>query len=96
MDQLWQVVKSIPPGRCAGYGDVGAALDRPISGLLVGRFLRNSPDDVPWWRVVGKHGDLLIGKQSPHLAQDQAERLAAEGVTLVNGVVPMSTYGYVP
>jgi alkylated DNA nucleotide flippase Atl1 len=51
---------------------------------------------VPWWRVVGKHGDLLIGKQSPHLAQDQAERLAAEGVDLVNGAVPMSTYGYVP
>ena len=96
MDQLWDIIRSIPVGRCASYGDVGTALDRPLSGLLVGRFLRNAPEDVPWWRVVGRNGDLLIGKQSAHLAQDQAERLKSEGIDLVNGQVPMNQFGYTP
>ena len=96
MDQLWEIVRSIPIGRCASYGDVGAALDRPLSGLLVGRFLRNCPEDVPWWRVVGRNGDLLIGKQSPHMAMDQAARLKSDGVELINDQVPMDQYGYTP
>jgi methylated-DNA-protein-cysteine methyltransferase related protein len=96
VEQLWEIIRSIPVGQCSSYGDVGQALDRPLSGLLVGRFLTNAPPDVPWWRVVGSTGALLIGKKSPHLAIEQALRLEAEGVLLVNEIVPMDRYRYLP
>ena len=80
-DEIWRVVRSIPRGRVAGYGDVGRVLAPRLSGLLVGRRLRSVPDDVPWWRVVAADGSLPTAKRDPRLARDQRERLEAEGVS---------------
>ena len=93
---LWTVVKSIPRGRVASYGDVGQALDSPVSGLLVGRWIAHCPEGVPWWRVVGKDGTLLVGKRDPNAARHQEERLLAEGVTFVDARVEMGTFAYHP
>ncbi|MBS1714527.1 MAG: MGMT family protein [Armatimonadetes bacterium] len=84
LDELWQIVATIPPGSVAAYGDVGRALSRPVSGVLVGKWMTNCPPDVPWWRVVGKKGDLLIGGRGPTFALDQRRKLEAEGVSFVD------------
>lgn len=78
-DQVFSVVREIPAGRVAGYGQVGRALDAPISGLLVGKILATCPPDVPWWRVVGADGSLLVAKRDPRLALEQRDRLESEG-----------------
>lgn len=78
MNELWELVKKIPRGRVASYGAIGGALERPISGYLVGRAMARCPDDVPWWRVVGKNGKLPIDKRDPRLGHVQVERLRAE------------------
>lgn len=80
LDDLWAVVATIPSGRVASYGDVGKAMPRPVSGVLVGKWMTNCPPDVPWWRVVGRNGDLLIGSRGPTYALDQRRKLEAEGV----------------
>ncbi len=82
MTELWQVVSTIPEGRVASYGAVGQALSNPVSGLLVGRWMFQTPPgtDIPWWRVVGSKGDLLIARRDARLAKDQREKLEAEGV----------------
>jgi len=78
---LWRVVRAIPAGCVVGYGAVGKASDRPVSGFLMGKWLSHCPADVPWWRVVGSNGDLLVAKRSEVLAQEQRQRLEAEGVS---------------
>lgn len=80
LEALWAVVRRIPRGRVAGYGQVGSASERPVSGFLAGKWLGHCPADLPWWRVVGKTGELLIAKRSPELALRQRELLEAEGV----------------
>lgn len=85
---VYEAVRLIPEGFCASYGSVGQTLNPPISGLLVGRLLSHSPPDVPWWRVVGRDGSLLIAKKGAEIAIDQEERLRAEGVQLFEGRVP--------
>ena len=91
-EELWTLILRIPVGRVASYGDLGRVLTNPVSGLLVGRWMKASPSDLPWWRVVGKDGSLLIGKESPHLAIEQEERLGTEGITLEGGRVPASAF----
>ena len=86
---LWAVVRSIPAGCVAGYGEVGAASFPPVSGLLVGRRLRHVPDGVPWWRVVAIDGSLPTAKRDPRIAQDQRYHLASEGVTFAGEKVDM-------
>ena len=79
-DDLWALIRRVPAGRVVAYGDLGKTLPNPVSGLIVGRWLKSSPEDVPWWRVVGKDGSLPIAKQSPALALEQTSRLEAEGI----------------
>lgn len=74
------MVKQIPAGRVMSYGQVGDYLAPPLSARIVGRIMHHAPDGVPWWRVVGKDGDLLIVKRDPQLATLQRRLLAQEGV----------------
>lgn len=78
--ELWRIVKSVPPGRIATYGDCGRELSIPVSGLIVGKWLAQAPSDVPWWRVVARDGSLVVGKRDPRLAAIQRRLLEAEGV----------------
>lgn len=92
LDGLWAIVSSIPPGHVAGYGDVGRALESPVSGLLVGKWMAQCPPGVPWWRVVGRSGDLLVGHRNPVLAVEQRQRLEAEGVEFDGELVSQSAF----
>jgi methylated-DNA-protein-cysteine methyltransferase related protein len=95
LDDLWAVVRSIPSGCVASYGDVGRALPRPVSGVLVGKWMASCPPDVPWWRVVGRQGDLLTARRDSHLAKRQKEVLVKEGVAFDDDRVA-SSFFWVP
>lgn len=90
LDELWDLVRAIPRGKVASYGEVGRNLSNPASGYLVGRWMAVAPEGIPWWRVVGKDGDLRTAKRDPHLASIQAERLGRERVLMVGSQVDMS------
>ena len=86
-EELLDLVRAVPRGRVTHYGALGRALSRPVSGVVVGRWLRATPEDVPWWRVVGRDGRLPILKRDPGLESLQASRLAEEGVGIEDGAV---------
>lgn len=95
LDDLWLAVASIPKGCVVAYGDLGASLPRPVSGVLVGKWMANCPSELPWWRVVGKAGDLLIGRKDPSLALHQRQLLEREGVAF-DGDQVSRAYFWVP
>jgi len=78
--QVYEIARSIPPGRVMSYGAVGAQVKPPISGYICGRIMIHAHDAVPWWRVVGKDGALRIARRNPLFAADQRQRLEDEGV----------------
>ena len=92
LEELWALVESIPSGMVASYGDVGRALHHPASGYFVGRWMTQCPPDVPWWRVVGRDGTLLIAKQNAEAALEQKRRLGEEGVEFTDGRVQMARF----
>ena len=92
LEELWQIVASIPAGRVASYGDVGKAMHNPVSGVLVGKWMASCPQSVPWWRVVGKSGELLIGRRDPKLALEQRQLLESEGVEFSGTTVSLDAF----
>jgi len=97
LDALWPLVRAIPEGRCASYGDLGQALPNPVSGLLIGRWMSNCPNNIPWWRVVGADGRLPVWKKDPNLETIQHDRLVEEGVDFtIDGRVDMAKFRYYP
>lgn len=77
------VVRAIPPGDTSSYGEVAARAGMPRQARLVGRILAEDGHDLPWHRVLRADGTC-----APHLAVEQAARLRAEGVLLVDGRLP--------
>ncbi len=78
--QVFELCKAIPVGSVTSYGALGKLCDPPISGYICGRVMGNVLPDVPWWRVVGKNGQLPISKRSPTHSVKQRELLESEGI----------------
>jgi O-6-methylguanine DNA methyltransferase len=79
------VVRRIPHGRVATYGDVAAAAGRPRAHRAVGNIMRNTSDSsVPCHRVISAGGKL--GGFGRDLFAKRA-LLLAEGVMVTAGRV---------
>lgn len=82
LERVRDVVAAIPPGRTLSYREV-AARAGIRSARLVGRILAEDGHDLPWHRVL-----RADGTSAPHIAREQAARLRAEGVLMVDGRLP--------
>jgi methylated-DNA-protein-cysteine methyltransferase-like protein len=68
--QIWSVIRKIPRGRVATYGQIAELAGLEGHARQVGYALHNLPErsDVPWHRVVNARGEI-----SPRSAGDSHE-----------------------
>jgi len=80
-DKVYEVVKTVPAGRVATYGDVATALGSPRVARHVGWALAAivDRDDVPWHRIINAKGSISA-RGDVARATLQQQRLEAEGV----------------
>jgi methylated-DNA-protein-cysteine methyltransferase-like protein len=80
-DPVYKLVKNIPRGRVVTYGQLAKALRLAGGARTAGRAMAGTPRGagVPWHRVVGAGGVLLI--REPH-ASLQRKLLESEGLEL--------------
>ena len=92
-DRIYSVVRAIPRGRVATYGQVAQLAGLPGHARLVGYALAalDVDSDVPWHRVVNARGGISLSPGS-HAARAQRALLEAEGVVLGAGSVPLDRY----
>ena len=86
LQAIWDVIAQIPPGKVMAYGDVAQAAGLPGRARQVGYALRHSPDDLPWFRVLGAGGKIVFPPGSRYFIE-QTRRLASEGVKVERGRV---------
>jgi methylated-DNA-protein-cysteine methyltransferase-like protein len=90
---IYDVVKQIPKGKVATYGQIAMLVGNDRLSRVVGYALHVNPDptNIPCHRVVNRFGGL-----SPAFAfggvNMQAQLLEAEGVEVINGRVDLSKY----
>jgi methylated-DNA-protein-cysteine methyltransferase-like protein len=85
---VWEIVRQIPPGRVATYGQVAALIPPPEGVNLrqyeaqgprwVGAAMAACPDEIPWHRVINAQGKISLRPGAGPTLQRQ--RLEAEGV----------------
>lgn len=92
-DKIYEVVKKIPKGSVATYGQVAEMAGNKNWARVVGNVLHNNPYPgiVPCHRVVNARGDLAANFGFGG-AKAQEELLKKEGVTVVNGRVDLLKY----
>ena len=94
-DPVYQLVQRIPRGRVLTYGALAKALRLPGGARTAGRAMASTPSGqgIPWHRVVGERGKILI--RGPH-AMLQKKLLESEGVKLVESRVQLSLHTWKP
>lgn len=96
-DRFYAVVRAIPRGRVATYGQVARLAGLPRHARHVGYALQALPEasrGVPWQRVVNASGEV-----SPRCHPDAVERqrvlLEREGVVFgPGGRIPLRRFGW--
>ena len=74
-----RMIRSIPKGSVATYGQVAAAAGYPLYHRAVARLLRTTlSHSLPWQRVVGSGGEIKLRFEA---AAEQRLLLQLEGVT---------------
>jgi methylated-DNA-protein-cysteine methyltransferase-like protein len=93
--KIYAVVRRIPRGKVATYGQVADVAGMHGSARLVGYALHASKDHhgLPWHRVLAAGGRLTLAKLDPDGAVTQRIRLEHEGVRFTGrGTVVMSAH----
>lgn len=93
-DSVYELVRQIPRGRVASYGQVARMVGSPRNARFVGYALHVNPEPgvIPCHRVVFKDGRLAPGFAFGG-PDAQRELLEAEGVAFLDdGRVDMSRY----
>lgn len=99
-EQVWQLVRQIPRGKVASYGQIAMMIPPPagvefdsykaFSPRWVGGAMAACPDDVPWQRVINSQGKISARPG----AERQRELLEEEGVEFVKDKVDFKKYGW--
>jgi methylated-DNA-protein-cysteine methyltransferase-like protein len=94
-DPVYQLVKKIPRGRVLSYGTLARALKLSGGARSAGRAMAATPSGkgIPWHRVVGERGKILI--REPY-ASLQKKLLESEGVTVIESRVDLKAHLWIP
>ena len=80
-DQVYRLVRQIPPGKVTSYGAIARMLGNPRAARTVGWALHGLPEgsDVPWHRVINSQGRISTSCRE-HGADLQQTLLKTEGI----------------
>jgi len=94
-DHLYRFVQRIPRGRVLTYGGLAKALRLPGGARAAGHAMAATPSGkgIPWHRVLGERGKILI--REPY-ASLQRKLLESEGVTIVESRVDLKRHLWKP
>jgi methylated-DNA-protein-cysteine methyltransferase-like protein len=95
-EQVYELVRRIPPGKVATYGQVARILGKPRGARTVGWALHSIPEgsDVPWQRVINARGIITLDAHGPGGAIQRA-LLEAEGIMFdEQGRIDLEVYGW--
>lgn len=97
-DQVWVLVRQIPSGSVATYGQLSKIVPQPAdisvedyqtsASRWVGLAMAACPDDVPWQRVINSQGKISPRPE----AGRQKKLLEAEGVLFQNEKIDLNQF----
>lgn len=96
--RIWAVVRRIPRGKVASYGQVALWAGLPHGARQVGYALHDLPEGsgLPWHRVLNAQGRVSV-HPDPVSSQLQRALLESEGVVFdARGRVDLGRWGWRP
>jgi methylated-DNA-protein-cysteine methyltransferase-like protein len=95
-EQIYKIVRCIPAGKVATYGQIARLAGQPGAARTVGWAMGAVPEgsDVPWQRVVNAKGTISFPSGSPGATLQRA-MLEDEGIVFDGrGRIDLQVYGW--
>jgi len=100
-NQVWEVVRQVPPGKVTTYGQIAKMIPPPgfmpqrsydaFGPRWVGGAMAACPGDVPWQRVINSKGEISLRSGT----EEQRRLLEEEDVGFKeNGKVDFERFGW--
>lgn len=97
--RIYAVVRAIPRGKIATYGQIAALAGIPRGHRVAARAMRTCPAGLPWQRVLGKKDArrAQVNIQDGEHATFQRQLLEREGVLFdAEGRTQLARFGWLP
>lgn len=97
-ENVYAIVRLIPPGRVTNYGAIAKALGTAKSSRMVGWAMNaaHSQKDIPAHRVVNRNG-LLTGKMHFETPETMENQLKNEGIAVKDDkIIDLTTHYWDP
>jgi methylated-DNA-protein-cysteine methyltransferase-like protein len=94
-ERVQGLVRRIPRGKVATYGQLSRMIEGRLTPVGVGWAIRAAPEgSIPWQRVVNANGGISTDREHPGL---QRAMLESEGVRFrSDGCVDLARHGWEP
>lgn len=79
-ERVQAMVAAIPSGRVMTYGQIAVLCGRPRAARIVGGIAHYGDSNLPWHRVVNRHGRLASGY--PGGLETHSRHLEEEGIVV--------------
>lgn len=92
-EEIYKIVKQIPTGKVATYGQIAELVGNPRLSRVVGYALHANPDpeQIPCYRVVNREG--RVSQAFAFGGGNEQERLLKEeGIEVKNGIVDLTRW----
>jgi methylated-DNA-protein-cysteine methyltransferase-like protein len=95
--RVYAIVRTIPRGKVLTYGQIATLLGSPYMARQVGWAMHGCPKGLPWQRVVGAGGKILVNSFSVgEGALLQRRLLELEGVRFAGQRIDMTAHQFGP
>ncbi|HTL89999.1 MAG TPA: methylated-DNA--[protein]-cysteine S-methyltransferase [Leptolyngbya sp.] len=98
--RIYQIVRQIPFGQVATYGQIAELAGLPRQARLVGYALFRATDaalEIPWHRVINARGEISMSPLREGMDQVQRSRLESEGIHFdPSGKLSLDRYRWQP
>ena len=95
--RVYAVVRTIPRGKVLTYGQIATMLGSPYMARQVGWAMHGCPKGLPWQRVVGAGGKILVNSLSVGAgALLQRRLLEMEAVRFKGQRIDMEAHQFIP
>ncbi len=92
--RIYEVVRQVPPGQVASYGQIAEIVGPGCDARMVGYAMAGTPEesDIPWQRIVNREGRISLPGRGGEI---QRLRLEAEGVIFdARNRIDMTRFGW--
>jgi methylated-DNA-protein-cysteine methyltransferase related protein len=95
--RIYDVVRRIPSGHVATYGQIANLAGLPGQARLVGYALHSSPDHLvlPWHRVINARGTISLSEMEASYHEQRA-LLQSEGIIFTNDRIDLQRFRWNP